>query len=119
MRTEFSIAQDRGIIRVVYTGKPEASVTSDMLRQVGALAARTQSGLLLFDVRDADLSDAYIDAIRHAEEGESLGIRRSFRIAILGTADPVLGYIENVAVNRGYTAKTFTDADAAEAWLRS
>jgi hypothetical protein len=119
MPPEIRIAHERGIIRAVYKGKPEPASTSGMLRDVGALAARTQCDRVLFDLRDADLADMYINAVRYADEAESLGVRRTFRIALLGRPDPVLSYLENVAVNRGYTLRTFTDEQAAEAWLNS
>jgi hypothetical protein len=47
------------------------------------------------------------------------GIKETFRIAILGAkGEPMLRYIENVTVNRGYQSKTFTDEPEAVAWLR-
>src|SRR5689334_17585170 len=108
MPPEIRMKHEHGLIRVVYKGKAEPGATTAMLRDVGALAASARCERVLFDLRDADLGDMYIDALRHAEEAESLGVRRTFRLALLGRPDPVLSYLENVAVNRGYTVRTFT-----------
>lgn len=118
MPPDIRISQEPGIIRIVYQGKPEPAITTRMLREVGERVAQTGCERLLFDVRNADLSDVYIDAIRHTEEAEQLGIHRALRIAVLGRPDPVLPYLENVTVNRGYQVKAFTDETLALAWLR-
>ena len=119
MSRTINITVDRGIIRVRYTGDVEYAATTEMLKQVGKLAAEKQVGRLLIDVRDANYLDYHVGTLRHAEEGPSLGIDHSFRIAFLGApANPMLGYIEAVSVNRGYDVKTFVHEDQALAWLR-
>jgi len=119
MTPDIQIAADRGIVRVTYRGDVEYEATTEMLRRVGRMAADMQTGLLLFDIREANYAYYHLGTLKHAEEGPSLGIDRSFRIAFLGEADnPMLGYIEAVSVNRGYWVKAFSEEVDAVDWLR-
>jgi len=120
MPRDIHIALDAGIIRVTYRGDVEYEATTQMLREVGRIAAERHVERLLFDIRHANYRDYHIGALRHSEEGPSLGIDRGFRIAFLGAPEhTMLGYIEAVSVNRGYWVKAFTDEAQADAWLRS
>ncbi len=116
---DVQITLDSDVIRVEYRGRVEFSVTTQLLRDVGKMGQETDNKRVLFDLRDADTRGYYIQTLQHAEQGPSLGVDRGFRIALLGTQNPMLGYFEDVAVNRGYRAKAFTDEAAALAWLRT
>ena len=118
MAHDIQIVTEDGVIRVTYQGDVEYEATTEMLREVGKLASDRRIGMLLFDVRDANYRYYHLAAIRHAEEGPSLGIGHSLRIAFLGAADnPMLGYVEAVTLNRGYWVKAFSDEADAIAWL--
>lgn len=121
MAPEIRITVEHGIIRAVYRGKADFDVTTDMLRKVAQIASENKSSLLLFDAREADYQGYQVEAIKHAEQGPSLGNYRAFRIALLGSKghDEMFRYFENVAVNRGYQSQAFTDESEAVAWLRS
>jgi hypothetical protein len=120
MLPDIRIAPENGFIRVTYKGDVEYDATNAMLRSVGQMAAQLRVGALLFDVREANYQFYHVGTIRHAEEGPALGIDRSFRIAFLGAADnPMLGYVEAVAQNRGYHVKAFSAEPDAIAWLRT
>src|SRR4029078_6021956 len=113
------ITTEAGIIRAVYRGKVEFDVTTKMLRDVARIASKDDTVLLLIDIRDADYRFYHLESIKHAEQGRSLGIDSTFRIAFLGAEnEEMLGYVENVAVNRGYRSKVFTDESRALAWIR-
>jgi hypothetical protein len=119
MKREIQITPQGGIIRVTYRGDVQYDATTEMLREVAAIAARTGSKLLLIDVREANYRDYHVGTIRHAEEGPALGIDKTFRIAFLGARGyPMLEYVEAVSVNRGYWLKAFVDESEALAWLR-
>jgi len=119
MVPEIKVTEEGGTIRVVYRGKVEYSATTGMLRNVAQVASEKRIKKLLFDIREADYRHYYAETLRHAEEGPALGIDQSFRIAFLGAAgNPMLGYIEDACVNRGYNVKVFTDEPEADAWLR-
>jgi len=80
------------------------------------MAADMQTGLLLFDIREANYAYYHLGTLKHAEEGPSLGIDRSFRIAFLGEADnPMLGYL----VDRSAEIAGEEGLGAALAWLAS
>ena len=120
MTQDIKITAEAGIVRVTYRGAVEYGATTEMLRNVGRIASEMQSKLLLFDVREAEFQSYYAESIKHAEEGPALGIDRAFRIAFLGSeGNPMLGYIENVSVNRGFLVKAFTEESEAIAWLRA
>jgi len=120
MPTDISISVEHGVTRVLYRGKVRIEDTTQMLRNVGQIAAGMPKPMLLFDIREADYRDYYAGTLQHAEEGPSLGIERSFRIAFLGAAEsPMLRFIENATVNRGYLTKVFTDEAEALSWLHA
>ena len=119
MTQDIKVTAEAGLVRVTYRGAVEYGAMTEMLRNVGRIASEMQSKLLLFDFREADFGNYYVDTIKHAEEGPALGIDRAFRIAVLGSeGNPMLQYIENVAVNRGFQVRTFTGESEALAWLR-
>ena len=118
MTQDIQIAAEPGFVRITYRGDVQYDATTQMLRSVGELAARMQSTRLLFDIREANYRDYHLGTLRHVEEADSLGIERTFRIAIVGVeGNSMLQYIEAVALNRGYWVKAFTDEARALAWL--
>jgi hypothetical protein len=120
MSADIQIAVEQGITRVVYRGRFQFEVTTEMLRKVGRIAAENLSDRLLIDVREAGEGQYHVNAIRHAEQAHELGIDRGFRIALLvRQGDPRFPYVEDVLVNRGFQAKAFTDEAEALAWLRA
>ena len=119
MTPEYQVSLDQGFIRAVYRGKAEYDVTRNMLREMVQLALTTKTERVLFDMRESDSSSYYISTIRHAEEAPSLGIDRSFRMALLGSKDnPMLKYFEDVAVNRGFQVRAFVDEPESLGWLK-
>jgi len=117
--TDIHISMEAGIIRVIYRGKVEFDLTTKMLREVATIASKDNTRLVLIDIRDADYKRYHLQSIKHAEQGPSLGIDSTFRIAFLGAEnEEMLGFVENVAVNRGYRSKVFTDESRALAWIR-
>lgn len=118
MGQDIRITAEAGFFRITYRGDVQYDATTEMLRKVAALAAQTQNTRLLFDLREANYRDYHLGTIRHVEEAASLGIERTFRIAIVGAkGNPMLQYIEAVAVNRGYWVKTFVDEAEAVGWV--
>ena len=117
---DIKITAEDGIVRVVYRGKVEFDLTTEMLREVAGMAMKNNASSLLFDIRDADYTHYHVEAIEHTEQGPALGIERTFRIAFLGASgEEMLQFVENVTTNRGYQSKAFTDESEALAWLRS
>lgn len=118
MDSDYRIAIDGGIIRIEPKGLAYYEFTRDMLVKVGEVAISTQSHRLLFDLRQTDYRDSYVNTIRHAEEAEGMGFDPAMRVALLGQAnDPMLQYVEDVAVNRGHQVRAFSDEGEAMKWL--
>ena len=118
MAQNIRIIKDTGFVRVTYRGDVEYAATTEMLRNVAVIAAEMHCKLLLFDIREANYRYYHLGTIRHAEEGPALGIDKTFRIALLGASgNPMLKYVEAVAVNRGYWVKALVDESEALAWL--
>ena len=120
MAPDIQITVALGVIRAVYRGVVKYDVTAEMLREVARLSSEAKTKLLLFDIRGADYRHYYVESIKHAQEAPALGIDQTFRIAFLGGRGvPMLQYIEDVSINRGFQVKVFTEEPAALAWLRS
>lgn len=119
MTGEYTISEDQGFIRVVYTGQTSYEISTSMMRDVAKIAARTDLNKLLFDIRGATTTDSYVLPIKHVEEAPSLGITPTFRSALLGAPEDraMLKYIEDVSVNRGMKVRTFIDEAEALKWL--
>ena len=107
------------MVRMTLRGSLEYAITTEAIRRAGQIAAERSLKELLVDLREADYEGYYVDAIRHAKEGRSLGIDAAFRIGMVGARDndAMLRFFEDVCVNRGYQAKTFTDERQAKAWI--
>lgn len=118
MDSDFRIAIEGGIIRVELFGIAHYDFIRDALTKVAEVAASTEHGKLLFDLRQSDYSDAAVTTIRHVEEAEEVGLGPKFRVALIGFADdPMLQYVEDVSVNRGLQLRAFSDEQEALDWL--
>ena len=118
MEPDILYTVEEKIIRIVYRGRAQFDITTDMLREINRLG--TESGIksVLVDISEAVDPDYHVNAIRHVEQSPSLGVDASYRLAILSTEnDERLPYIETVASNRGLQLKCFTDETDAIAWL--
>ena len=84
----------------------------------GAAATQAGSKLVLFDITRAHSRSYHALAIEHARRARDSGVIK-YRIAILGKpGDEKLSYFENVAINRGIRARSFTAERDALAWLK-
>lgn len=121
MAGDFRIRVESAVVHVIETGTLDYPTSNRAL--VGAIEAARASGTkrLLFDLRDADLSDFYSYIVRHAETATEMGLDASYSLAILGRPEraDVLSFVETVARNRGWRAMSFFALDAALEWLAS
>lgn len=116
---DIQISTEGAIVRVTYRGQAEYGAITEMLRNVAQIAAERKVTAVLFDIRVTDYRNYAVETIRHAEEGPALGIDKNCRFAFVGAHDnPMLKFIEDVSVNRGYRVKVFTDETGALDWLR-
>ena len=74
---------------------------------------------ILFDIRKLNQPGYHASVIQSAEMAAAAGIVQ-FRVAVLGMpGSELLAFIDDVAVNRGLPARSFTDEALAMRWLKS
>ena len=75
---------------------------------------------LVFDIRSGSYPDFHASALESARRAGDLGLTPALRIAVLGVAgDAKLRFIEDVAANRGFQARSFSDEAQAIAWVNA
>jgi hypothetical protein len=82
MKPQVCYTTDAGIVRIAYCGDFVNGVSSEAIRRAGEIAAEKKIRRLLFDLREANFEGYYVPAIKHADEGPSLGVKKTFRIAL-------------------------------------
>jgi hypothetical protein len=117
MSDRLQVHAEAGIVTVGLRGKTTMMLSIEaMLRAVHA-ARRAGARNILFDLRDAESQDFHSRVVKLASEAPAIGITR-YRMAFVGRpGDSRLAFIEDVGLNRGYPVKTFTEMEAARAWL--
>ncbi|HEY4999615.1 MAG TPA: hypothetical protein VII36_10745 [Usitatibacter sp.] len=112
------VSVEDGIVRVTIMGEVRPSHSSDAITKAARAAQDAGSKLLLFDITHAQYREYHALALSHARDAYRTGMVK-FRIAILGKADDAkLPYFENVAINRGIRARSFTKERDALKWLK-
>ena len=107
------------IVRVVSAGEVEFDRTTQAMKDAARLAKENDFKAILFDIRDAIYREYHVTAIEHAKMARDVGIEPQFNVAVLGRAgSDMLMYVENVAINRGLSAKSFTSESEALDWDR-
>ena len=90
--------------------------------KAAAEAARThRTDRLMFDIRGTRHPEFHAVTLESARMAPDVGLNTALRCAVLGDEvdRPRLAFIEDVAANRGFKARVFTDAGQASAWLRT
>lgn len=95
--------------------------TATAAMKAAAEAARGHgTDRVVFDIREGTYPDYHVSTLESARLAADLGLNPALRIAILGLpGDPKLHFIEDVAGNRGFGAKAFTDEADALAWVNA
>lgn len=108
-----------GVVRVALRGEVAHSGSARALKLAGAAATHAGSKLVILDVTRAHSRSYHAVAMEHARRAHEAGAIQ-YRIAILGKpGDPKLSFLENVAINRGLRARSFTAEPDAIAWLKA
>jgi hypothetical protein len=89
--------------------------------KMAAQAARDHGiDRLVFDIRASHHPEFHAATLESARMAPDLGLNTALRCAVLGEpGDERLRFIEDVAANRGFKARAFTDAALATAWLKT
>jgi hypothetical protein len=88
----------------------------------GAIETGVRNGCTayLYDFRAAKIDESLGKVYARPNQAELLGARRTDRVAMLcAEIDPKMKFLEDVASNRGFNFRLFTDEGEAKAWLKS
>jgi hypothetical protein len=108
-----------GVVRVALRGEVAPSGSARAVDLAGAAAQQAGSKLVIIDITRAHSSAYHALAVEHARRAREGGAV-NYRIAILGKpGDTKLTFLENVAINRGLRARSFTTEPDAIAWLKA
>ena len=117
MDDRIQVTVDGPVITVTLRGKTTMMMSIEAVLRAVHNARKSGARGVLFDIRDSTSEDFHTRIIKQADHAPQTGIG-AYRIAVLALAeDPRLTFIEDVGVNRGYDVKSFTDPEAARAWL--
>ena len=110
-----------GIVIVCLSGSLEYEETNQAIAAAVDAAGVGGTSRILFDMRRADLANYYSYTVRHAEVAPQLGLHTGFVLGFVGprAAQDVLCFMENVARNRGWKARSFTSMVDAFKWLKA
>lgn len=112
------VAVKDGIVHITVRGEVKLAESGSTIALAAQVAADAGSELLLIDITGAHYREYHALAMEHARRARETGMVK-FRIAILGHAgDSKLSYFENVAMNRGIRARSFTTRRDALTWLK-
>ena len=112
MNDRLQVAFDDPIVTVSLQGKTTMMLSIEAVVRAVWMARNRGARGILFDIRDS-VSDDF-----HSRKPLTVRPASERRIGVLGLpADPRLRFIDDVAVNRGIRARTFTDPAIALAWL--
>ena len=118
MDRNIRVSVEEGVVRVALRGEVAPSGGAKVMSLTGAAATQAGSKLVLFDITRARSRSYHALAVEHARHAHESGAIK-YRIAILGKpGDEKLSYFENVAINRGIRARSFTAESDALAWLK-
>jgi hypothetical protein len=107
-----------GVVRVELRGMIAFDDSVRAMRMASEAARSHGTDRLVFDIRAARHPEFHVAALESARIAPDLGLSTALRCAVLGNpGDERLPFIENVAANRGFKARAFTDEAAALAWV--
>jgi hypothetical protein len=116
--SSYDLRVEDGFIRVTYHGRQDFAITNNSIADAARLAKQAGITSVMFDFTSADPRGYLAETIKHGETAIEQGMSVEFRIAFYSpTHFDAVDFMETVARNRGYTARAFSDADAAVKWL--
>ena len=115
-----SVTVRDGIVWVELRGDITFQDSINAMRAASAAAHQNSADRLVFDLRASRHAEFHAMTLESARMAPDLGLSTALVGAIIGNeGDPRLPFIENVATNRGFTLRAFTDASQAVAWLKA
>jgi hypothetical protein len=109
-----------GVVWVALRGEIVFQDSVRAMRKAAEAAREHGTDRLVFDIREATHPEFHAATLESARMAPDLGLNTALRCAVVGGAgDARLPFIEDVAANRGFKTRAFTDPDLALAWLKS
>jgi hypothetical protein len=109
-----------GIVYVELHGEINFQDSVRAMRMAAEGAREHQTDRLVFDIRDARHPEFHAATLESARMAPDIGLNAALRCAVLGNeGDARLPFIEDVAANRGFKTRAFTDPALAVAWLKA
>jgi hypothetical protein len=109
-----------GVVWVVLRGEIAFQDSMRSMKAAAEAARLHRTDRLLYDIRDSHHAEFHASTLESARMAPDLGLNTALRCAVLGAeGDPRLPFIEDVAANRGFKARAFTDEAQALAWVKT
>jgi len=109
-----------GIVWVELHGEIHFRDSVDAMRAAAAAARENMADRLVFDLRDSHHVEFHAMTLESTRMAPDMGLNTALRCAVIGhEGDPRLAFIEDVAANRGFKVRGFTDVAQAVAWLKA
>lgn len=117
---KFTVSVRDGIVWVELRGDIAFQDSINAMRAASAAAHEHAADRLVFDLRGSRHAEYHAMTLESARMAPDLGLSTALVGAIIGEeGDPRLAFIENVATNRGFKLRAFTDVPAAVSWLKA
>jgi len=115
------VALRDGVIWVELRGEISFNDSLRAMKAASEAARRHVTDRLIFDIRGTHHPEFHAVTLESARMAPDIGLNTALRCAILGDEKdrPRLDFIEDVAANRGFKARAFTDEAQALAWLKA
>jgi hypothetical protein len=109
-----------GVVWVELRGEIAFQDSLRSMRAAAEAARAHRTDRLVFDIRASHHPEFHAATLESARMASDVGLSTALRCAVLGKpGDARLPFIENVAANRGFKARAFTDEAQALAWVRT
>lgn len=109
-----------GVVWVELRGEISFNDSLRAMKAASEAARRHASDRLMFDIRGTHHPEFHAVTLESARMAPDIGLNTALRCAVLGDEKDRqrLSFIEDVAANRGFKARAFTDEAQALAWLK-
>jgi hypothetical protein len=108
-----------GVVWVELRGEITFQDSMRAMRMASESAREHQTDRLVFDIRGSRHPEFHATTLESARMAPDIGLNTALRCAVLGEPGDVrLPFIEDVASNRGFKTRAFTDPELAMAWLK-
>ena len=119
MLENIKISHEKDLIKTIVTGVLDLAVSKQALLGIATEVEQSGEDRILIDIREVETMPSVVDFFELGESLASYPTLRRSKIALLTSMSEVKNaeFFENVAVNRGFRLKAFTNFEEAIAWL--